>query len=62
MNGGDKSFAARRYVHGIIQIQVREQVLPIEVGLAKPEIQQNVNHSVADNKTEKTRVIVTLPF
>jgi len=29
VNGGDKRIAAKRYVHGIIQIQVREQVLPI---------------------------------
>ena len=36
MNGGNKSIAAKRYVHGIIQIQVREQVLPIAGGLAKP--------------------------
>lgn len=29
VNGGDKRIAAMRYVHGIIQIQVREQVLPL---------------------------------
>ena len=28
MNGGNKSIAAKRYVHGIIQIQVKKQVLP----------------------------------
>ncbi len=39
MNGGNKSIVAKRYVHGIIQIQVREQVLPIVGGLAKPERQ-----------------------
>ena len=36
MNGGNKSIAALRYVHGIIQIQVREQVLPMVGGLAEP--------------------------
>jgi len=35
--GGNKSIAAKRYVHGIIQIQVREQVLPKLGGLAKPD-------------------------
>jgi len=37
VKGGNKSIAAMRYVHGIIQIQVREQVLPIPGGLAKPD-------------------------
>ncbi len=50
VNGGNKSIAAKRYVHGIIQIQVREQVLPIVGGLAKPEycpfaqLGRNKNH------------------
>ena len=35
--GGNKCIAAQRYVHGIIQIQVREQVLPTVGGLAKPD-------------------------
>lgn len=38
MKGGDKRIAAMRYVHGIIQIQVKRQVLPFILGgLAKPE-------------------------
>lgn len=38
VNGGSKSIAAMRYVHGIIQIQVRKQVLLLKLGgLAEPE-------------------------
>jgi hypothetical protein len=38
VNGGSKRIAAKRYVHGIIQIQVRKQVLPLKLGgLAEPE-------------------------
>jgi hypothetical protein len=38
MNGGSKRIAAKRYVHGIIQIQVRKQVLLLKLGgLAEPE-------------------------
>ncbi len=39
MNGGNKRIAAKRYVHGIIQIQVKKQVLLLKLGgLAEPEI------------------------
>jgi len=38
MNGGNKRIAAKRYVHGIIQIQVTRQVLLLKLGgLAEPE-------------------------
>ncbi len=36
VNGGNKCISAKRYVHGIIQFQVREQVLPKLEGLAEP--------------------------
>lgn len=43
-----------RYVHGIIQIQVREQVLPSVGGLAKPENLQHLPRIVA-TKTDFSR-------
>jgi len=45
VNGGNKRIAAKRYVHGIIQIQVREQVLPLsweDLLNLKKHVEQNV--------------------